>query len=265
MMIWYLLYLLAGRCSWSSSSGLDGACLETVLPAGALPFLRAGESGVGRSAMAELAGVGAGDRIGTSAGTAGLDGVGPMGWRWSLGECQSKMSFSSLDEKWTSSVLPTLLEGLADGMGWVAAERDAVGVASGWVLKKGDCLFRLGRGGDGGVIGVEPKGESGVASQLAGMAAGVVVGLLVEVWLETGTIGGEAGGDGCASAGADGPTSSWAAASPCFSVVYLSPGLVGTAALLQSAEMRQGKACIPLSFLQAAASSWAMNSPTLKQ
>ncbi|KAK9042343.1 hypothetical protein V6N11_017420 [Hibiscus sabdariffa] len=98
-MMWYLLCLLAGRCSCSSSSWLDGACLETVLPAGALPFLQAGESGVGHSAMAELASVGAGDRIGTSAGAAGLDGVGPMGWRWSIGDCQSKMSFSLSDEK----------------------------------------------------------------------------------------------------------------------------------------------------------------------
>ncbi|KAK9031639.1 hypothetical protein V6N11_055932 [Hibiscus sabdariffa] len=115
-MMWYFLYLLAGRCSCSSSSGLDGAFLDMVLPAGALPFLQAGESGVGRSARAELAGVGAGDRIGTSA--AGLDGVGPMGWRWSLGDCQSKISFSSSNEKWTSLVLPTFAEGLAEGMSW---------------------------------------------------------------------------------------------------------------------------------------------------
>ncbi|KAK8515906.1 hypothetical protein V6N12_016212 [Hibiscus sabdariffa] len=130
--MWYLLCLLAGRCSCSSSSGLDGACLEMVLPAGALLFLRAGEFGVGRSVIAELAG----DRIGMSAGAAGLDGVGPMGWRWSLGDCQSKMSFSSSDEKWTSSVLPAFAEGLVDGMGWVAMERVAAGVAPGWALKK---------------------------------------------------------------------------------------------------------------------------------
>ncbi|KAK8512270.1 hypothetical protein V6N12_031993 [Hibiscus sabdariffa] len=110
--MWYLLCLLAGRCICYSSSGLKGACLETVLPAGALPFLRAGESDVVRSATTDLAGVGADDKIGTSAGSLFLDclamelfgatalrGVGPMGWRWSLGDCQSKMSFSSSDEK----------------------------------------------------------------------------------------------------------------------------------------------------------------------
>ncbi|KAK8694443.1 hypothetical protein V6N13_071995 [Hibiscus sabdariffa] len=132
--MWYLLCLLASRCNCSSSSGLDGACLEMVLPTDALPFLRVGESGVVRSAKAELAGVGASERIGTSTGAASLDGVGPMGWRWSLGDCQSKTSFSSSDEKWTSSVLPAFAEGLAEGMGWVAAEKFAAGVASGWAL-----------------------------------------------------------------------------------------------------------------------------------
>ncbi|KAK8578444.1 hypothetical protein V6N13_116288 [Hibiscus sabdariffa] len=77
VMMWYHLCLLAGRCIWSSSSGLEGACLAMVLPAGALPFLRAGESGVGRSAMAELAGFEAGERMGTA--TAGVDGVRLMG------------------------------------------------------------------------------------------------------------------------------------------------------------------------------------------
>ncbi|KAK8494595.1 hypothetical protein V6N12_003482 [Hibiscus sabdariffa] len=86
--------------------------------------------------MTEVAGVGAGDKIGTSAGATGLGGVGSMGCWWSLGDCQSKISFSSSDEKWTSSVLPALVEGLADGMGWVAAERVAAGITSGWVLKK---------------------------------------------------------------------------------------------------------------------------------
>ncbi|KAL4342470.1 hypothetical protein GQ457_08G031300 [Hibiscus cannabinus] len=37
VMMWYLLCLLAGRCNCSSSSGLDGTCLETILPAGILP------------------------------------------------------------------------------------------------------------------------------------------------------------------------------------------------------------------------------------
>ncbi|KAL4331979.1 hypothetical protein GQ457_07G011100 [Hibiscus cannabinus] len=76
----------------SSSSGLEGACLETVLPAGVLLFLRVGESGVERSATTDLAGVGAGDNIETSAGSLFLNclvvefsgvvsfhGVGSMG------------------------------------------------------------------------------------------------------------------------------------------------------------------------------------------
>ncbi|KAK8574420.1 hypothetical protein V6N12_062114 [Hibiscus sabdariffa] len=125
--MWYLLCLLTGQCICSSSSGLEAACLKTVLPAGALPFLRAGESGVVRSAMADLAGVGAGAKIGTSAGSlfldcravelagaAALGWAGPMGWRWSL-----------------------------DGMGWVATEKVAAGVASGWAAKnvaaEGNC------------------------------------------------------------------------------------------------------------------------------
>ncbi|KAK8976488.1 hypothetical protein V6N11_001631 [Hibiscus sabdariffa] len=194
--------------------------------------------------MAELAGVGAGDRIGTSAGATTLGGVGPMGWRGSLSYCQSKTSFSLSDEKLTPSVLPAL----ADGLAWN-------GLGGGGELPAG--------GGDGGVLGAEPKGESGVASLLTGMAAGVMVGMVVAVWLDTGTTGGEAAGVGCASAGADGHASSGSATGPCFSVVYLSPGLVGTAALLQSAEIRQGKAKIPLSFLHAAASSWAKILPTL--
>ncbi|KAK9003797.1 hypothetical protein V6N11_018694 [Hibiscus sabdariffa] len=49
---------------------------------------------------------------------------------------------------------------------------------------------------------------------------------------------------------------------PFFSAWYLSLGLVGTAALLYSANIRQGKARMPLSFAQAAASSLARISPT---
>ncbi|KAK8690792.1 hypothetical protein V6N13_074318 [Hibiscus sabdariffa] len=59
VMTWYRLCLLAGLCSVSSSSGLEGMLLPKLLPAVAFPFLRAGESGVGRSPMAEVAGVGA--------------------------------------------------------------------------------------------------------------------------------------------------------------------------------------------------------------
>ncbi|KAK8574617.1 hypothetical protein V6N12_062307 [Hibiscus sabdariffa] len=122
---------------------------------------------------------------------------------------------------------------------------------------------------------------------LAGMGAGLVVGLVVEVWLGTGKTCGEAAGGEWATTGADGPASSWAAAGewaglvggvgiatlmgvasamsilriysfldhPGFSVVYLSPGWVGTAARLHWADMMHGKARMPLSFLHAAASS----------
>ncbi|KAK8572691.1 hypothetical protein V6N12_028738 [Hibiscus sabdariffa] len=56
-------------------------------------------------------------------------------------------------------------------------------------------------GGGWGASGVEPNGEVGVLSLLAGMLAGVAAGL-VEVRLAAGTTGGESG-DGClGSAGA---------------------------------------------------------------
>ncbi|KAK8562126.1 hypothetical protein V6N12_049175 [Hibiscus sabdariffa] len=99
--------------SGSSSSGLEGMVLPKLLPAVALPFLHAGESGVGHSAMAEVAGVGAAERIGTV--SAGLEGVGPIGCRWSRRDCQSNTSFLSSDEKCTSSVVPALAEVVADG------------------------------------------------------------------------------------------------------------------------------------------------------
>ncbi|KAK8694352.1 hypothetical protein V6N13_071906 [Hibiscus sabdariffa] len=104
---------LAGLCSGSSSYGLEGMFLPKLLPALALPFLCAGKSGIGRSAMAEVAGVGAAERIGTA--SAGLEGVGPFGCRWSRGDCQSNTSFSSSDEKCTSSVVLALAEVLVDG------------------------------------------------------------------------------------------------------------------------------------------------------
>ncbi|KAK8690746.1 hypothetical protein V6N13_074273 [Hibiscus sabdariffa] len=152
-------------------------------------------------------------------------------------------------------------------------------------------------GGDNGVLGAEPKGESGVDCLLAGMAAGVEVGLGVKVWLGTGKTCGVAAGGERAAAGADGPASSGAAVGkwaglvggvgittlmeatsatsilrmhsfldqPAFSAVYLSPSWVGTAALLQRANLMHGKAKMPFSFWQAATISWAMTSPTLKR
>ncbi|KAK9030263.1 hypothetical protein V6N11_031691 [Hibiscus sabdariffa] len=124
-----------------------------------------------------------------------------------------------------------------------------------------------GGGGDCDVAGVEPNGESGVLARLAGTLVGVVAGLVVVVWLKTGTTGGDATGECRGSAravGAEGPASSAMAA-----VVWI--GLadgVGiatfrTAARLQRAEMRQGKAKIPLSFAQAAANSLARIFPML--
>ncbi|KAK9034788.1 hypothetical protein V6N11_076845 [Hibiscus sabdariffa] len=113
-MTWYLLLLLTGRCFASSSSRLKGISLPKLLPAFALPFLLVGDSGVGRSATAEVVGVGAAERIGTVG--AGVWCVGPSGYRWSRGDFQSKTSFSSSDEKWNSSVVPALAEVWADGV-----------------------------------------------------------------------------------------------------------------------------------------------------
>ncbi|KAK9010443.1 hypothetical protein V6N11_036952 [Hibiscus sabdariffa] len=113
VMTWYRLCLLADLCSGSSSSGLEGIFLPKLLPAVALPFLHVGESGVERSAMAEVTGVGTAERIGTA--MTGLEGVWPIGCRWSRGDCQSNTSFSSSDEKCTSSAAPALAEVLADG------------------------------------------------------------------------------------------------------------------------------------------------------
>ncbi|KAK8684168.1 hypothetical protein V6N13_040199 [Hibiscus sabdariffa] len=66
-MMWYRFCLLAGLCSGSSSSGLEGMVLSKLLPVVALPFLCAGESGVGRSAMAEVLGRLAADGPGVTA------------------------------------------------------------------------------------------------------------------------------------------------------------------------------------------------------
>ncbi|KAK8510972.1 hypothetical protein V6N12_036884 [Hibiscus sabdariffa] len=71
-MMWYLLCLLAGLGGdCSSSSGLEGVVLDTVRPAGALPFLWVEVFGMVRSAEVKIAGVGAGESVGTSVG-AGL-------------------------------------------------------------------------------------------------------------------------------------------------------------------------------------------------
>ncbi|KAK8661366.1 hypothetical protein V6N13_090971 [Hibiscus sabdariffa] len=112
-MTWYLLLLLAGFYSASSLSGLEGMSLPKLLPAFALPFLFVSESCVGRSATAEVIGVGALERIGTVG--AGVVVVRPSGCKWSRGDCQSKTSFSSSDEKCNSSVAPALAEVWADG------------------------------------------------------------------------------------------------------------------------------------------------------
>ncbi|KAK9044772.1 hypothetical protein V6N11_058664 [Hibiscus sabdariffa] len=57
-------------------------------------------------------------------------------------------------------------------------------------------------GGGWGASGVEPKGEIGVLSLLAGILAGVAAGLVV-VLLTTGSTGGESAGGCLGSAGAD--------------------------------------------------------------
>ncbi|KAK8666184.1 hypothetical protein V6N13_006336 [Hibiscus sabdariffa] len=159
-------------------------------------------------------------------------------------------------------------------------------------------------GGGWGASGVEPIGESGVLSLLAGRSVGVAAGLGI-VWLgwvcwaglgmgESAADGLGSTGAGDAAAGLEDPTSSVGAADmwselaggvgiamligvasatsilriytalvqPFFSAWYLSLGLVGTAARLHRAEMRQGKARMPLSLEHAAANSLARISPT---
>ncbi|KAK8644668.1 hypothetical protein V6N13_123969 [Hibiscus sabdariffa] len=131
-MTWYFLLLFGGRCS-ASSSGLEGISLSKILPAFALPFLRVGEPGVERSATAEVVGVGAAESIGTAG--AGVPVIGSSACRQSRGDCQSKTSFSSSDEKWTSSVAPSLADVVADG--WAAAETLGWGgVADGCAKKR---------------------------------------------------------------------------------------------------------------------------------
>ncbi|KAK8556300.1 hypothetical protein V6N12_002708 [Hibiscus sabdariffa] len=155
-------------------------------------------------------------------------------------------------------------------------------------------------GGGWGASGVVPMGESGVLSLLAGRSAGVAAGLGI-VWLAAGTAWGESAagwlglaGAGDVAAGLEDPASLVGAAGilselasgvgitmlrgvasatsilrmytalvqPFFSAWYLSLGLDGTAARLHRAEMRQGKARMPLSFEHAAANSLARISPT---
>ncbi|KAK8975266.1 hypothetical protein V6N11_046735 [Hibiscus sabdariffa] len=85
-------------------------------------------------------------------------------------------------------------------------------------------------GGDNGVLGAEPKGESRVDCLLAGMEGGVELGLGVEVWLGTGkTCEVAAGGE--RAVGADGPASSVVAAGEWEGLV----GGVGIATLMGAA------------------------------
>ncbi|KAK8510791.1 hypothetical protein V6N12_009633 [Hibiscus sabdariffa] len=88
-MIWYLRLRLAGRCSASSSSGLDGLPWSKLRLAVALPCFLVGESGVGLAITAAVVGVGVAERI--RAAGAGVDVDGPSasssssrgGWlRW---------------------------------------------------------------------------------------------------------------------------------------------------------------------------------------
>ncbi|KAK8613677.1 hypothetical protein V6N13_101434 [Hibiscus sabdariffa] len=125
-------------------------------------------------------------------------------------------------------------------------------------------------------------GEAGVdclLSCVAGVAVGVGVGLVA--WSAGGVAAGlgalpaGATGSGCSEAGGVG-IAIWMGTTsaisifrmyslrvqPVLSGVYLSAGWAGTAAHQQSAEIRYGKARIPLSFWQAADSSLVMTSPT---
>ncbi|KAK8647944.1 hypothetical protein V6N13_121668 [Hibiscus sabdariffa] len=235
----------------SSSSGLEGAVLETFRPASVLPFMWMEVSGVVHSVEAKVAGVEAGESVGTSQtavarvelfGTSARCGVGPIGLWCSLGDFQSKISFSSSDERCTSSVLPAFEDG------WLLSWRMCSGAASSdWTGGRGD-----------GVLGAEPNGESGVVCLLACVVAGVEVGLGI------GNTCGVASGDGewAGLVGGVGSATLMGAAFATsillmysfldqlnFSSVYLSHGLVGTAALRQRADIMQGKPRMPLSFL----------------
>ncbi|KAK8976312.1 hypothetical protein V6N11_027586 [Hibiscus sabdariffa] len=224
----------AGLDDCSSSSGLEGAVLETVLPTGDLPFLWV-EPGSG--AFLEPAPVG---KLGQTEYGAPLTVV--VEW-----QRRSQLGVSPCFRQ-RRSCLASILSS------WLLSYRIWSGAASSdWV-----------GGGDNGVLGAEPKGESGVDCLLAVMAARVEVGLGVEVWLGTGKTCRVAAGGERAAAGADGNASSGAAAGewagrvggvgiatlmgaasamsilcmysflhqPAFSAVYLSHGWVGTAALL---------------------------------
>ncbi|KAK8676025.1 hypothetical protein V6N13_034080 [Hibiscus sabdariffa] len=137
-------------------------------------------------------------------------------------------------------------------------------------------------GGDDGVLGAEPKCESGVDCLLVRMAGGVDIVLGIEVWLGTGKTCGVAAEVEWAAVGADGPASSGAAAGEwagvvggvgiatlmgvasatsifrmySFSAVYMSPGWVGTVALQQRADMMHGKAKMPLSVCRVRPTVW---------
>ncbi|KAK9043163.1 hypothetical protein V6N11_071511 [Hibiscus sabdariffa] len=73
-MIWYLLLRLAGRCSASSSSGLDGLPWSKLRLAVALPRFLVGESGVGLAITAAVVGVGAAEKIGAAGADVWVDG-----------------------------------------------------------------------------------------------------------------------------------------------------------------------------------------------
>ncbi|KAK8530847.1 hypothetical protein V6N12_013347 [Hibiscus sabdariffa] len=69
-------------------------------------------------------------------GMSAIPGVGQIGPWCSIGVCQSKMSFSSSEEKLTFSVLPAPLDGFGVDFGWVGAEKLAGYVMVGWTVKK---------------------------------------------------------------------------------------------------------------------------------
>ncbi|KAK8704825.1 hypothetical protein V6N13_048437 [Hibiscus sabdariffa] len=156
--------------------GLEGSDLVIVRPAVVLLFLRAGESGIGRSAMAELAGVGTGERMVKFFSVASLSRL-VGGWHWLGG--------GGMLCSWCCFGL--CIEVCGSDRELITKEID-----------------KAGGGVGGGESGVKPKGESGVLSRLVGMAAGVGAGLVV--WSETGD-GPSSAGAGGAVAGTEGPAS----------------------------------------------------------
>ncbi|KAK9034834.1 hypothetical protein V6N11_076891 [Hibiscus sabdariffa] len=177
------------------------------------------------SAEAKVAGVGAGESVGTSAGvaffvylavelsgTCARCGVGPNGCGVPLviGNQRYHSHHQMRDELLRFRQPSWLLN---------------------WTIWSGAASSDWAGGGENGMLGAEPKCESGVVCLLARLMVGVEVGQGIEVWLGTGNTCGVAAGRERAAIGTYGPTSSGAAAGEWEGLV----GRVGIATLMGAA------------------------------